>query len=1303
MLNILKTNPMKKIHPLKSSTGIKTLIHLTCNRNNKIQNKFRRLYTIVMMLALLATQSLTAQYTKLYEFRAEDNNNISHPNYSQLVSYGSALYGMTGQGGSYDVGVIFKINTDGTGYQKLLDFNNTNGASPQGSLTLVGDSLYGMTYNGGAGTGVIFKININGTGYQILYNFNYSNGANPCGSLTLVGDSLYGMTTSGGTNGNGVIFKINRNGTGYQKMLDFDGTNKGSYPQGSFTLSDDSLYGMTYSGGANSYGVIFKINKSGSGYQKLLDFDGTSKGSYPYGSLTLAGDSLYGMTAQGGSNSYGVIFKINKSGSGYQKMLDFKGATGYDPYGSFTLSGDSLYGMTTYGGTNGRGVIFKINKSGSGYQKLLDFDGTNKGSNPSGSFTQVGNSLYGMTSSGGVSNKGVVFKINKDGTGFSKLKDCTIAPQGSYPNDVVTDGTYLYATTRNGGANGLGGIFKTNMDGTGYQQLLEFNGTNGATPCSSLTLVGDSLYGTTYYGGANSCGVIFKINKSGSGYQKMLDFNYINGGYPYGSLTLVGDSLYGMTQNGGANYDGVIFKINRNGSGFQKLLDFDGANKGSYPYGSLTLLGDSLYGMNYNGGANGYGVIFKISRNGSGFQKLFDFNYPGTGYGSYGSLTLSGDSLYGMAPYGGTNYDGVIFKINKNGNGYQKLRDFSWSDGGSPRGSLTLLGDFLYGMTYAGGNNYGTMFKISTKSGAYQKLFDFDYANNGGYPQGSLTLLGNSFYGTCQQGGTDGMGVIFKYIPLASIQATNVQFTNVLATQMDISFTKGDGNYRAVFMRQGNTGTPTLANGTAYTANSVFGSGTQAGTGWYCIANGLLNSGNIAVTGLTAFTQYRVMVVEYNGTSSAEQYLTSTASGNPANQTTIAVQNQTITFAALATKICGDADFNPGATASSGLTVTYTSSNTVVATIVNGNIHIVGIGTTNITASQAGNSNYNAATDVVQPLTVNIGNQTITFPSLSTKSPGDADFNPGATASSGLPVTYTSSNTAVATIVSGNIHIVSMGISNITASQAGNSNFNAATDVVQVLSVKTAQTITFNALPSKTYGDADFNPGATASSGLTVTYSSSNTEVATIVSGNIHIVGAGTANITASQAGNSNYNAAANVVQALTVNKAVLTATADNKTRKKGEANPTFTITYSGWVGTDNADVLDTKPITECSATAASPVGDYDITVKGGSDNNYDFTYVSGKLTIQPGTTVNELGEQGIEIYPIPASDKLYIKIPGNKTAIVQIVNMSGQVVVNKELTNEIETLDVSKLTKGIYILKVIIRDALVIEKIDVQ
>lgn len=242
--------------------------------------------------------------------------------------------------------------------------------------------------------------------------------------------------------------------------------------------------------------------------------------------------------------------------------------------------------------------------------------------------------------------------------------------------------------------------------------------------------------------------------------------------------------------------------------------------------------------------------------------------------------------------------------------------------------------------------------------------------------------------------------------------------------------------------------------------------------------------------------------------------------------------------------------------------------------------------------------------------------QTIAFANTATKTFGDADFAPGASASSGLGVSYSSDNPGVATIVSGQIHIVGAGTANITASQGGDGNTLPASNVVQVLTVnKASQTITFNALPAKTYGSADFAPGATATSGLNVTYSSDNTAVATIVNNQIHIVGQGIATITAVQAGNNNYNAANIATQTVSVGKATVTVTANAQTKKYGDNDPAFTYTATGVVGTD----APTGALSRVSpyAYANKFVGTYAIglgTLSYGS--NYNINYTGANLTI---------------------------------------------------------------------------------------
>ncbi len=168
-------------------------------------------------------------------------------------------------------------------------------------------------------------------------------------------------------------------------------------------------------------------------------------------------------------------------------------------------------------------------------------------------------------------------------------------------------------------------------------------------------------------------------------------------------------------------------------------------------------------------------------------------------------------------------------------------------------------------------------------------------------------------------------------------------------------------------------------------------------------------------------------------------------------------------------------------------------------------------------------------------------------------------------------------------------------------------------DVTSFTTVKASQSITYAALGSKTYGTANFAPGATASSGLAVSYTSSNSAVATIVSGNIHIVGVGTTTITASQAGDANTNAATDATQTLTVGKATVTVTAAAKTKVYGNADPAFTYTATGVVGSD----APTGALSRVTPSTNRFVGDYAINQGDLSyGSNYNITYVSTNLTI---------------------------------------------------------------------------------------
>jgi len=328
-------------------------------------------------------------------------------------------------------------------------------------------------------------------------------------------------------------------------------------------------------------------------------------------------------------------------------------------------------------------------------------------------------------------------------------------------------------------------------------------------------------------------------------------------------------------------------------------------------------------------------------------------------------------------------------------------------------------------------------------------------------------------------------------------------------------------------------------------------------------------------------------------------------------------QPQTITFDPFTAKTYGDADLNPGATASSTLPITYASSNQAVATIINGNtIHIIGAGTTDITAAQAGNTDYSAAMPVVRTLTVNPAALTITAEDKE-KVQGDPlplftiIYNGFVNGDDAGDLTTPPVASTAATAASG------AGDYPITVSGATAINY-AITHVagnLKITAAKQQQTITFGPLAPKKYGDADFVP-ATASSGLQVTYTISDPAVATVVNNKIHITGVGTTTITASQGGSANYEAAADVSQSLTVNKAPLTIKANNQSRLYGQPNPNLTIAYTGFVNNENNTHLTTQPTISTTATNTSQPGDYPITIAGATAVNYAITHENGILTV---------------------------------------------------------------------------------------
>jgi uncharacterized repeat protein (TIGR03803 family) len=230
-------------------------------------------------------------------------------------------------------------------------------------LALAQEVLMGLTSNGGPdGRGTAFSMTTAGANFSVVKGFA-DWGASPQGDLVQGTDgNFYGMTQDGGTLGAGTIFRVTPEGT-VTILRNFDNPVDGGYPRGGLIEgTDGAFYGMTNTGGPNNYGTLFKITASGT-YTVLKSLVAGTDGGNPQENLIRGNDgSFYGMTYSGGANGYGTIFRYNPATNVYTVLYSFNNVpSGRNPYGSLAKDNNGiLYGLTNGGGTNGIGTVFKI-------------------------------------------------------------------------------------------------------------------------------------------------------------------------------------------------------------------------------------------------------------------------------------------------------------------------------------------------------------------------------------------------------------------------------------------------------------------------------------------------------------------------------------------------------------------------------------------------------------------------------------------------------------------------------------------------------------------------------------------------------------------------------------------------------------------------------------------------------------------------------------------------------------------------------------------------------------------------------
>lgn len=506
---------------------------------------------------------------------------------SLMEASNGKLYGGCSEGGMNARGTLFEYDLTANALTILVHLGGISGERYIGELLEVSTGkLYGTTSMGSGSDGILFEYDFLLDTYMIKAPFYATtSGSEPTGRLLLASNgNIYGQTRLGGSSGYGTLWEYTMGSSTVISLVDYEGINNGGSPKGGvIEASNGKLYGTTARN-------LFEYDFNTLVHTKKLDFQNSFDGQNPIGALMQASNGLlYGVTNQGGFYHGGTLFEYNPVSHIHTKLFDFSDSLGRNPEAK-VIEGNNgkLYGMTVQGGANNKGVLFEYDLGTMTYNKLFDFS-TIDGITPKGSLLQLANGkMYGMTVFGGINNNGVLFEYDPATNVYTKKVDFDNVVTGNYPlgNLVLAANNALYGLTSSGGINNDGVLFEYNPITDVYTKKIDFNETiTGELPNGSLLLAGNNaFYGMTSLGGANNRGVLFEYEPITNTYTKKIDFDGANNGAkPKGSLIQASSGLlYGTTPEGGSNNDGVLFEYNFLTDTYVKKLDLDRTITGPY-------------------------------------------------------------------------------------------------------------------------------------------------------------------------------------------------------------------------------------------------------------------------------------------------------------------------------------------------------------------------------------------------------------------------------------------------------------------------------------------------------------------------------------------------------------------------------------------------------------------------------------------------------------------------------------------------------------------------------------------------
>ncbi len=482
-------------------------------------------------------------------------------------------------------------------------------------------------------------------------------------------------------------------------------------------------------------GVLFTLDLDGSNYKKLYDFEYTFHGQFFHD------NKIWGITRgykpNDGDYGDGTLAYYDLINQEYQIVHHFEEQNGANPT-SLILINDKIWGATSNGfgleDEDSDGVIFNYDIAEKQYNVIYRLaDDLLGGSSPS-MLVYNGSKIFGVYNSG---NFSALFSCELDGSEMQHQWLFNGNVISGRPNSLINEDGDIFGVTNDAWFEYVASARTPFLTGSNY-----FKDQGAGSPLSIMKLDG-KYYGVTDDEGDHDLGTIYSL--SGGQVTTLHSFaGEGNGAEPRQPFVIHDDQFFGFT-SWGYNESAIMYQLDPSDNSFSKLHTFDDKNGGGWR--NLLHTDDRYFITGYKGGAYGNGTVLSIEPETYEKTKILDFEINGS------DLLYHNNMLYGVSAISGSSIYGYIFRIDTEGNNFEVLFDFEYSDGRRPRGKLSFIDGRLWGL-----NDY--VFSLKDDGTDFQ--IEHDFSDSDDEPEYGLIAYDQKVWGISKDQNTYNQGGLYS-------------------------------------------------------------------------------------------------------------------------------------------------------------------------------------------------------------------------------------------------------------------------------------------------------------------------------------------------------------------------------------------------------------------------------------------------------------------------------------------------------------------------------------------------------------